>query len=183
MSRVTLYTIDSRNLFHDEGEAENANAFHVSIWRHLGEKHRYWPAGDWSWWSRRDAGNPLGALWQDIGKLPRHDGLAMAATFDRCWFPWSLLGETIAALQEIAPHAHTAGAAADIMRQWAEPQRGFTFASSLASSWNCRGSIGDEDEDEDGRWHHHVRFGKDERKCLRCGKSDILNAAALVAKL
>lgn len=181
VSRVHLYAIDRRNIFHDAGEARNSHAFHVSIWRHLGIKHHGW-RDDWSWWSDRSANNHLEKLWADIGRLPRLDGLAMAATFDRCWFPWLLLGETIAALDAIAPHAATAGEAADIMRTWTEPQRGFAFASSLASAWSCNGASGDEDEDEDGRWHHHVRFGKDERVCVRCGKDDIGNAARLVAK-
>lgn len=181
MSYVSIYRIDDRNVFHNSGEARNAHAFHVSIWRHLGIKHHDWK-DDWSWWSFREPGpgDPLEKLWAGIGNLPRLEGLAMAATFDRCWFPWALLDETIVALFEISPHASTAGEAAAIMREWKGQSRGFTFASSLASSWHCS-ALG-EDEDSAGRSHHHIRFGKNERACRHagCSVADIDNAAMLV---
>lgn len=179
MSRVYVYTIGERNVFKEVGEARNANAFHVSIWRHLGIKHHGWK-DDWSWWSTHGPQGHLELLWKDIAKLPRIDGLAMASTFDRCWFPWALLGETAAALDAISSHATTASEVADILREQKDPARGFTFASSLAGAWSCSAI---EDEDSEGRWHHHVRFGKNEHACCHegCTTDDIENAAEIVA--
>lgn len=171
MSFVTVYTIDRANRFAKVGEAKNASAFHIAIWRHLGIKHQGW-SDDWSWFGNRSRGRHE-ELWAEIGTMPRADGLAMAATFDRCWFPWSIRADTISALRSHATHAATAGALASLLTGIAGKHRGLAFASSLADAWVCYG--------EGGRWHHHVRFAKNERMCRACGVSDIGNAADLVA--
>lgn len=176
MSRVTVYAIDKHNRFDDVGEASNAHNFHVAIWQHLGRKHCGW-SREYNCIAIADRlGGPLDKLWANIATLPRSDGLAMAATFDRCWFPIVLRDETVAALREIAEYAPTARAVAELVAAIGDDARGFTFALSLASSWNCV------DEDRDDEWHHRVQFERGSRLCLQCGEADIDNASELVAQ-
>lgn len=173
MSRVYLYTIDERNVFEDAGEAHNASGFFLAVTKHLGIKHHGWDeASCFSYTLRDENAVKLDKLWQDIGRLPRPDALALAATLDLVWFPWTLIHETIAAMDAIGTVAPTAREIANVMRGWKTPRHGFCFGSSIDDVWACR-------KDDAAVWHHHIRFDHAEHICLHCGVTAV-NAVTLL---
>lgn len=184
MSRVYVYEIDRDGVFDGIGEAPNAHNFHVAIWQYLGGKHHGWPKSYHCIATRGGHPNdPLEKLWASIKQLPREHGLAMASTYDRCWFPIGLREETADALSALAAlpidelSSPTLRRAAEIVREVDRKALGFTFASSLASSWSCPKAY----DDADAKWHHDVPFHMNGAKCSACGKDDIENAAEIVA--
>lgn len=184
MSRVYVYQIARAGLFEDVGEAPNARNFHVAIWQYLGRTHHGWPKSYHCIASRGGRpGDPLEKLWAAIKEIPRAHGLAMAATYDRCWFPIGLREETADALTALAAlpidewSSPTLSRAAEIVREIDRGALGFTFASSLASSWHCPKA----DDSAEAKWHHDVPFHMNGARCSACGKDDIENAAEIVA--
>ena len=169
MSYVSIHTLSLSGDVDRVGEASNASAFHMSIWKTLGMRRHGW-LDDYRWFSDSSGNGPLEKLWASIKTLPREEGLAMAATYDRCWFDWSLLDETIAALDAIDPFATTAGDVANILRELKKqtPARAFTFMSSLASSWRCQKADS----------YHDLDF--DAGVCRTCGLADFESAGVIV---
>lgn len=145
--------------------AYNSHAFHVSIWRHLAEKHIGaigYPSD--AEYDRLDA---------SIAQLPPKEGIVLAATWDRCWFPWPWRAEVCAALRA-ATYAPTSAAVADLLASTAyhgADPRGFAFSTSVTSSWNCRAG------DDIDSLHHIDESGT---RCIRCDISNIRCAANTV---
>lgn len=148
--------------------ADNGHAFHVAIWNHLASTRL------------RVSGYPSAAdldrLWDGIGMLPRPEGIALAATFDRCWFTWSWRDEVCAALRAASSYASTCNRVADILAKvvglGAGP-RGFAFSASVADTWQC--SAADDCDMDD--LHHLDDAGT---QCTRCNTADIIRADRIV---
>lgn len=172
MSRVYVYSIDRRGHVVLGEEASNVHTFHVAIWQHLAVKRGLITAADHIMIPIGGPRPQIYRLWASIGTLPRQDGLALAATFDRCWFPVEMRDETAAALEVAEGWAPTAPEVARILREWRPDRRdrGFTFGSSLADAWYCAGGE---------RLHELSRDG---RRCRRCGIADVQIASEIVAR-
>lgn len=162
MSRTTTYVIDKHGELESVGETPNSWSFTIAIWQHQLAKH--------------DLGSTttdlriLGRLWSRVGKLERADGLVVAATFDRCWFPRAMVDELIDALR--AATYSTGPQVADVLAgiDFRRRDRGVTFQGSLASPWGCATTDG---------WHVIDRAG---HACTGCGKK-IQNAEHMLAEV
>lgn len=168
MSRVYTLIIDRKGRVASCAEARNANAFHRAIWDHLLVKyelarpHRHFP-------DQAEGGSDLvvlGKLWSRIGKIDRDDGLVLAATFDRVWFPReeALLRQLHDALRKVQGElprsyfpslAHVANCINHV--DWKDGDRGIAFSGSVASPWSC--------EADDNH-----RLDKHGHACKVCGK-------------
>lgn len=132
MSRVYVLKIDARGRVDSVGEVENAWNFHVAIWAGLMKIH-----GIHDGRITHDL-KKLGQLWCRAATLPPMDGLLLAATFDRCWFPIHVVPTLIAAMCEERRFRHSAGSVAHIVeRVGGVGARGFAFSGSVATPWSC----------------------------------------------
>lgn len=164
MSRVYIRVIDRHGESDTVDEVPNSSAFYVTLWSDLLRKHCL------------HDGTPtldlkiLGRLWSRVAKLPRPDGLVVAATFDRCWFPREMLRELSAAL------AVSSGSGPAVGRVLSRPgllrrhDRGVAFSGSIASPWAC--SVTDVLHRVDDAGH----------ACRDCGK-EIQRADHMLAEL
>lgn len=162
MSSITTYVIDRHGELDDVGETRNSWRFIIAIWDHLLKKHGLGSNPH----DLRDLGN----LWRRVGKLERSDGLLVAATFDRCWFPRTMLEELIVSLR-----AATYSSGPEVARilddiRWRHGDRGVTFQGSLASPWGC---------EKTESWHV---LDSDGHACKECGKK-IQHAGHMLAEL
>jgi hypothetical protein len=112
-----------------------------------------------------------------VSKMPREDGLALACTFDRCWFDWSMIGETATALEAMAEYAPTAEIVARVLRdiRGYGGDLGIAFAPSISNAWHCKAAATPADIT-------HVVGGGNGRSCARmeCSK-ELLRALELVS--
>jgi hypothetical protein len=156
--------IDRHGEIDDVGDVHNSWRFIIATWQHLLNKL-----------GLKTNPNPhdlhdLGNLWRRVGKLERNDGLMLAATFDRCWFPRTMIGELITAM-----HAATYSSGPEVARilegiRWRRGDRGVTFQGSLASPWACAKTDG---------WHVIDPAG---HACRECGKK-IQHAGHMLAEI
>lgn len=151
--------IDRRGNLESVGEAPNSHAFHVAIWSHMLRKYELASGAVLPTLNLQ----VLGRLWSRVGKLDRADGLAVAATFDRCWFPREekVLRELFDALRRPMGDAWTSYNVAQCINHvdWRQHDRGIAFQGSLASPWACGVTDG---------WH---RVDRDGHACRDCGKT------------
>lgn len=169
MSYVSIHIVNQDGTLTTlDDVAANGHAFHVAIWNHLAST-RLSVIGYPS-----DA--DLDRLWDGIGLLPRPDGLVLAATFDRCWFPWSWRDEVCSALRAASSYARTSERVADLLARvitlGAGP-RGFSFSASVGEGWKCSAA---HDCDLDNL-HHIDESGT---QCTRCNAADIMRAEMIV---
>lgn len=150
MSYVSVYKINTNFELVRIAQVQNARWFYLDIWDELKKRH---------FCSTEEQ------LWAKIGEIPRLEGLAMAATFDRCWCPVSTLDEMIHALQRMGEYAPSAAGVAHVLNNLdTEGVVGVAFDSSLSDIWKC--SKGDHEADD---WYHQFDAAADQ--CKRCEKS------------
>lgn len=155
MSRVYIRRIDRCGRSDTIGEVANSHRFHVAVWSGMLRAHGLY-------------GGPLptldlkilGRLWSRVARLPRADGLIVAATFDRCWFHRDVITELFVAMCEEKRFDSNLWDVARIIEKHGIDQgmRGIAFEGSLASPWWC--SVTDE-------WHVLDEAG---HACKDCGK-------------
>lgn len=131
MSRVEAYAIDRHGDLVGLGEVPNAWRFHVEIWERMLDKHGLKASGEHA--MTRGVSE---RLWSRVAKIPRADGLVVAATFDRCWFPIAIVDELSAALA-LGPGSSAEVGALLQTHRLKPSDLGVTFASSTANAWNC----------------------------------------------
>jgi hypothetical protein len=131
VSRVYIRAIDKAGESETVGEVPNSWLFHVAIWGGMMRIH-----GIHSGYTH-DL-KTLGKLWSRVAKLPRADGLLVAATFDRCWFPIHIVPELVGAMYEEQRFDSNLRQVADVVaRRNANRTRGYAFSGSIASPWSC----------------------------------------------
>ena len=132
MSRVTVMVVDKDGELVDIGEVRNSHLFHVAVWEAMLDKHHLKAPSEHAM-TRGVAER----LWRRVGSLPRPDALFVLATFDRCWFPATMLGELTTALA-CAPSSTNCAEVAKLLDDALNSRdRGVTFTGSLASPWSC----------------------------------------------
>ena len=167
MSRVCIMVIDKRGRIETRDEARNASAFHPAIWDHLLLKYKL--ARPHQHFPRMAEGGQdlkvLGRIWQRVGKIDRADGLVLAATFDRVWFPRECIHDLRDALRVVqgelpSTYVQTLADIAGRLDtlELSRTDRGVCFQGSIVSTWWC------------GRRDDNHRIGMRGHSCTTCHK-------------
>ena len=138
MSCTYIRVIDRRGEVETVDEIPNSSRFYIALW---GELLRKFGIHDGYTHDLRI----LGQLWSRVAKVPRPDGLVIAATFDRCWFPRDMLDELTAALHATGRNTNGPAVARALSRphfKLRNSDRGVTFSGSIASPWACQKTDG-----------------------------------------
>jgi hypothetical protein len=153
MSRVYIRRIDRQGHSETIGEVANSSRFFVAVWGGMLKLHGLHdgPTLDLK---------ILGRLWSRVARLPRADGLIVAATFDRCWFHREVVAELVAAMCSEKRFESSLFEVGHLIEKHGvdTSTRGIAFEGSLASPWAC--AVTDE-------WHVLDRDG---HACKDCGK-------------